>query len=188
MRVFIAIDLPEQVRAQLAEVERQLRSTTNSARWVAAESIHVTLKFIGEVSEKKLQSIDEAIAGLTWKPFQLTVRGIGFFPGNRSPRVLWAGMQAPTMEGLAEKLDSRMESFGFEREKRVFRPHITLARARNTRLDAALVRAAAQFEDHEFGSFSVDRWFLYQSTLKPSGSVYTQLKQYLLSPGLGHEK
>src|SRR5436190_19594683 len=159
MRVFIAIDLPGHVRSRLAEVERELRPATNTARWVAAESIHVTLKFIGEVSEKKLQSIDEAIAGLSWKPFQVTVRGIGFFPGNRSPRVLWAGLQAPTMEGLSEKLDSRMERFGFEREKRAFRSHITLARARNTRLDAALVRAAMQFENHDFGSFSVDRCF-----------------------------
>src|SRR5262249_42385684 len=149
---------------------------------------HVTLKFIGEVSEKKLANIDEALAGLTWKPFKVTVRGIGFFPGNRSPRVLWAGLQAPTMEGLSEKIDSRMEQFGFEREKRAYRPHITLARARNTRLDTALVRAATNFENHAFGSFSVDRCFLYQSTLKPSGSVYTQLKQYVLSPGSGNEK
>jgi 2'-5' RNA ligase len=168
-------------------VERELRAAATSARWVAAESIHVTLKFIGEVSAKKLESIDEAIAGLTWKPFQVSVRGIGFFPGNRSPRVLWAGLQAPTMEGLAEKIDSRMEGFGFEREKRAYRPHITLARARNTRLDASLVRAAMHFENHDFGSFSVDRCFLYESTLKPTGSVYTQLKQYLLSPP-GHEK
>jgi 2'-5' RNA ligase len=92
------------------------------------------------------------------------------------------------MEGLAEKIDSRTEQFGFEREKRVFRPHITLARARNTRLDTALVRAATKFENHAFGSFSVDRCFLYQSTLKPSGSVYTQVKQYVLSPGSGNEK
>src|SRR5262249_23473227 len=127
-------------------------------------------------------SIDEALAGLTWKPFQVAVRGLGFFPGNRSPRVLWAGLQAPTMEGLSEKIDTRMERFGFEKEKRAFRPHITLARARHTRLDAALVKAAADFEDDDFGSFSVDRCFLYQSTLKASGSTYTRLKQYVLKP------
>ena len=185
MRVFIAIDLPEQVRTDLASVERELRPTTSSARWVAAESIHVTLKFMGEVSEKKLPSIDEALAGITWKPFQVTVRGIGFFPGKRSPRVLWAGLKAPTMEGLAEKIETRMERFGFEKEKRAFRPHITLARARGTRLDAALVTAAAKFEDRSFGSFPVDRCFLYQSTLKPSGATYTRLKEFLLIPASG---
>src|SRR5437867_2925906 len=185
MRVFIAIDLPEEVRSQLAAVERELRLTTNSARWVAAESIHVTLKFIGEIPEKRIQSIDEAMSGITWKPFQVAVRGTGFFPGKRSPRVLWAGLKAPTMEGLSEKIDSRMERFGFEKEKRAFRAHVTLARARHTRLDAALVTAAAKFEEQNFGSFSVDRCFLYQSALKSSGSVYTRIKEYLLSPGSG---
>jgi 2'-5' RNA ligase len=185
MRVFIAIDLPDEVRAELAAVERELRPTTTSARWVAAESIHVTLKFIGETSEKRMESIDEALAGITWKPFQVKVRGLGFFPGKRSPRVLWAGLQAPTMEGLSEKIDSRMERFGFEKEKRAFRPHITLARARHTRLDAALVTAAASLEERNFGSFLVDRCFLYQSTLKSSGAVYSRLKEYLLSPASG---
>jgi 2'-5' RNA ligase len=185
MRVFIAIDLPEDVRSGLAAIERELRQTTNSARWVAAESIHVTLKFVGEVNDKKMASIDEALAGLTWKPFQVTVHGLGFFPGNRSPRVLWAGLQAPTMEGLAEKIDSRMERFGFEKEKRAYRPHVTMARARHTRLDADLVTAAAKYIDHDFGTFTVDRCFLYQSTLKPSGSIYTQLKEYVLTPAPG---
>ena len=185
MRVFIAIDLPEEVRSQLADVERELRPATTTARWVAAESIHVTLKFIGEVSERRVQSIHEALAGLKWKPFQLGVRGVGFFPGNRSPRVLWAGLHAPTMEGLVEKIDSRLERQGFEKEKRAFRPHVTLARARTTRLEAALVRAALNYEHHDFGSFSVDRCFLYQSTLKSSGSVYTRLKEYLLGPPAG---
>ena len=185
MRVFIAIDLPEEIRSRLATVERDLRPTTTSARWVAAESIHVTLKFIGELSEKRMESLDAALAGLTWKPFLVTVRGIGFFPGKRSPRVLWAGLQAPTLKGLAEKIDSRMERFGFEKEKRVFRPHVTLARARHTRLDAALVNAAAKFEDDDFGSFSADRCFVYQSTLKSTGSVYTRRKEYLLTPASG---
>ena len=180
MRVFIAVDLPNELRKEFADLERQLKPSTDTARWVAPESIHITLKFIGEVPEKQAEDIDAALAGLTWKPFTVTVRGVGFFPGNRSPRVFWAGMEAPTMQKLAEELDSRMERLGFEKEKRAFRPHITLARARDTRIDASLVAASAEYAEHDFGSFTVDRIFLFKSTLKPTGAVYERLKEYPL--------
>src|SRR5439155_3369942 len=121
--------------------------------------------------------IDAAVTSFTCKSFVITVRGVGFFPGNRSPRVFWAGMEAPTMQNLAEELDSRMERLGFEKEKRAFRPHITLARARDSRIDSSLVTAAAQYAEHDFGSFTVDRVFLFKSILKPSGAVYERLKE-----------
>jgi 2'-5' RNA ligase len=180
MRLFIAVDLPNEIRKALGDVQRELKSLTNTARWVAPESIHITLKFIGEVPDKRIEDIEAAVTGLTWKPFTVTVRGVGFFPGTRSPRVFWAGMEAPTMQGLTEQLDARMEQFGFEKEKRAFRPHLTLARAKNTRIDSALVTAAEQFQEHEFGSFTVDRMFLIKSTLKASGAVYEKLKEFLL--------
>jgi RNA 2',3'-cyclic 3'-phosphodiesterase len=180
MRVFIAIDLPNEVRDRLREVQHELRSLTNSVRWVAPESIHITLKFVGQVPEKRIEDIDTALRGLTWKAFTVTVRGVGFFPGTRSPRVFWAGMEAPTMKGLAEHLDTRMERLGFDKEKRAFRPHITLARAKESRIDSSLVLGATQYEEHNFGSFTADRVFLFQSTLKPSGAVYEKLKEYLL--------
>jgi 2'-5' RNA ligase len=180
MRVFIAIEIPNEIRKALGDVQRALRPLTSNAKWVAPESIHITLKFVGETPEKRLEDIDTALTGLSWKPFTITVHGVGFFPGTRSPRVFWAGMEAPTMEGLSEQLDTRMERLGFEKEKRAFRPHITLARAKNTRIDASLVSAAAKYEDHDFGSFAVDRVFLFKSTLKPSGAVYEKLKEFLL--------
>ena len=180
MRLFIAIDLPNQVRKELANVERALKPLTDSVRWVAPESIHITLKFLGEVPEKQLDDVTTALTGLSWKPFTISVRGVGFFPGNRSPRVFWAGMEAPTMQGLAEQLDTRMERLGFDKEKRAFRPHITLARARDNRIDSSLVTAAAKYEEHDFGSFTADHVFLFKSTLKPAGSVYEKLKAYLL--------
>lgn len=182
MRIFIAVDLPSELRKALKELQRELKPVTDTARWVAPESIHITLKFIGEVPERRLEDIDRALEGLSWKPFTVAVRGVGFFPGTRSPRVFWAGMEAPTMEGLTEQLDTRLERLGFEKEKRAFRPHITLARARETRMDSSLVTAATNHEERDFGSFTVDRIFLFQSTLKPSGAVYSKLKEYLLEP------
>jgi 2'-5' RNA ligase len=181
MRVFIAVDLPDELRKELTELQRELQPLSDTARWVAPDSIHITLKFIGEIQEKRLEDIDSAFTGLTWKPFTVTVRGVGFFPGNRSPRVFWAGMEAPTMQNLAEEIDSRMERLGFDKEKRAFRPHITLARARDTRIDSSLVTAATEkYLEHDFGSFAVDRIFLFKSILKPTGAVYERLKEYLL--------
>jgi 2'-5' RNA ligase len=180
MRVFIAIDLPEEIRKGLGELQRALRPVTGTARWVPPDAIHITLKFIGEVAETRIRDIDSALAGLSWKPIMVTVRGVGFFPGNRSPRVFWAGLMAPMMPGFAEKLDARLEQLGFDKDKRAFRPHITLARARENRMDNSLVAAAQSYEQHEFGSFSADRFFLFQSELKPTGAVYTKLKEYCL--------
>jgi len=180
MRVFIAADLPNELREQLAKVQRELDPLTRAARWVAPASIHITLKFIGEVPEKRIETIDTVLTGLTWKSFTVTVRGVGFFPGNRSPRVFWAGMESPTMQNLAEKLDARLESYGFEKEKRAFRPHITLARARTSRMDSSLVTAASRYAEQAFGSFSVDRIYLFESILKPSGAVHQRLKEYVL--------
>ena len=104
MRVFIAVDLPNEIRKQFKELQRELRPLTNSTRWVAPESIHITLKFLGEVPEKRMEQVDGALGGLTWKPFTVSVHGVGFFPGARSPRVFWAGMEAPTMQELTEEL------------------------------------------------------------------------------------
>jgi 2'-5' RNA ligase len=181
MRLFVAIDLPEAVHRELAEMQDRLRPQTHGARWVASESIHITLKFIGEVAETRLEEIDRALTGLPWRPFSVAVRGLGFFPGARSPRVLWAGLHARTLEELAREIDARLERTGLEREKRVFRGHVTLARSKESRLEGSLVTAAGQYQDHDFGTFTADRFCLYQSTLKPGGSVYRRLKEYSLS-------
>jgi 2'-5' RNA ligase len=181
MRVFLAIETPEDVRKRLADVQSKLSPVSSSARWVAPESIHITLKFLGEVAETRLNDIDEALSGLNWMPIRVSVSGLGFFPGERSPRVFWAGLSAPSLAELAREIEGRLERFGFDREERAFRPHITLARARDNRLDAALVAHAMRIEETEFGAFTVDRCFLIQSTLKPSGAVYTKIREYVLN-------
>ena len=182
MRVFIAIDVPEEIRQRLAAMQDQLRPATNAARWVAADSVHITLKFLGEINERRRNDIDDALTGLSWKPLSITVQGIGFFPGKRSPRILWAGVQCPTMEGLAKEVDSRLVSAGFDSENRAFRAHLTLARTRTKelRLESGLVKSAEPVAETEFGMFQADRINLYQSTLKPGGSLYTKLKEYPL--------
>lgn len=180
MRLFIAVELPEQIRRGLGDVRRDLEPATINTRWVAPDTIHITLKFLGEVEEHRMKDIDSALAGLSFEPFAVTVHGTGFFPGSRSPRVFWAGIDAPAMTGLAEVLDTRLQNAGFASEKRPFRPHITLARARGERIDAALPVSSAKYGNAGFGAFTVDRIFLFKSTMKASGAVYEKLKEYLL--------
>jgi 2'-5' RNA ligase len=181
MQVCIGIEIPESIRERLAEVQRELQPVSNSVRWVPPESAHLTLKFLGEITEQRAEEVHQAMTGFTWKPFQINVRGIGFFPGARSPRVFWAGMHAPTLEALSARIDTRMEDCGFEKERRVYRSHITLARSGRGRLETAMVTAAAQFEERDFGTFLVDRCYLYLSEGHASSPVYTKLQEYLLS-------
>ena len=179
MRAFIAIEVPDEIRARLADLQRELAPTTRAARWVAANSIHLTLKFLGEIRQERIEAIDAGLS-LSWNHFPISVRGVGFFPGARSPRVLWAGLHAPTLEALTEQIDTQLDRAGFEREKRKFRPHITLARSKDTRLERELVAAATKFSETDFGSFTVDRLFLFESTLNPGGSIYKKVREYLL--------
>jgi len=180
MRAFLAIDIPEEIRKRLATTQDELRQFSSAAKWVSPESIHLTLKFMGEIPEQRRDDIDQAMAGLKWKPFSVAVRGVGFFPGLASPRVLWAGLESSVVAGLAKEIDSRLEREGFEREERDFRAHLTLARTKGNRLERSLVKAAERFEQTEFGTFVANCVYLYQSTLKPGGSLYTKLKEYPL--------
>jgi RNA 2',3'-cyclic 3'-phosphodiesterase len=180
MRVFIAIDVPTEIRQRLAAIQDRLRPASSAARWVSTDSIHITLKFVGEIPEGRREDIDSALTGLSWLPMSIAVRGIGFFPGVRSPRILWAGVECPTMEGLANEVDTRLVQAGFDSEKRAFRAHLTLARTKERRLESVLVKTAEPLGETEFGTFVADRCYLYQSTLRPGGSVYTRLKEYKL--------
>src|SRR5207244_6614783 len=97
MRVFIAVDLPSEVREQFGQIQRELEPLSGKARWVAPASIHITLKFIGEVPDKRIEAIDTALTSLTWKAFNVIVRGVGFFYGYSYARVFCEGMNSSTV-------------------------------------------------------------------------------------------
>ncbi|HEX4999606.1 MAG TPA: RNA 2',3'-cyclic phosphodiesterase [Terriglobia bacterium] len=183
MRVFFAIDLPQALRSRLGDIQRELRPAAPNARWVAPESIHLTLRFLGEINPVQMEEAAAALQGLTWKPFEVRARSLGFFPGARSPRVLWVGVEAASLEELAQEVNARMERLGFEPERRAFRPHLTLARSRDTRLKSELIRAAERFKDLDFGSFVADHLILFESVLKPAGAEYRQIREFAFVPG-----
>lgn len=180
MRFFVAIGLPSPVRAELAALIDRWRATERRARWVRAEGIHVTLKFLGETPEERVPEIGRALETVHSPcPVDICVRGLGFFPDSRRPRVLWARVEAsPNLAEIAQAVESAVEPLGFIREARPFAPHLTLARLPEPGKSDALVRASQELADREFGSYHESEFHLIQSFLKPSGAEYKRLASF----------
>jgi RNA 2',3'-cyclic 3'-phosphodiesterase len=185
MRLFVALDLPESARANLASlVERlkseQAKSDGTKVRWSRPEGLHITLKFIGHVDPAKLGAIRAALATVrSREPVEMNIRGVGFFPNERQPRVVWCGVEASSNLGqLATDTGRSLESLGILPESRPYVPHLTLARFSSPDGLEDLINAASNLKSHEFGSASESEFHLYESILKPSGSEYKRLATY----------
>lgn len=177
MRVFVAINLSPQEKARLETAARPLVESRFPVRWVDPQSVHLTLKFLGEVDEDRLPelcaAVDSAAAGC--KGLDMVVNGFGAFPSLRRPRVVWAGVDDdPLLSGLQERVESALGALGFEPEPRRFHPHLTLGRARKharptefNGFDELLGQLA--YED-SFWAAAVD---VMESRLKPSGATYS---------------
>ena len=185
MRLFIALEIPIAARQNLATLIASLRAVTREPRWVRAENLHVTLKFLDEVAEDKLAAVQTALGGIR-SPQAVTVqfRGLGFFPNARNPRVFWAGLEASSnLKTLAADIEGAMEKCGIARERRELSPHLTLARLEGA-LPEALRKAIADNAQREFGSLRTGEFLLMQSKLKPAGAEYTTLKSFPFFPSV----
>ncbi len=182
MRLFTAIDLPEDVVSSLGRLIGQLRSTAH-IKWSTPENLHITTKFVGEWPEEQLGRLTAALGSLSPRePMPIEVRGLGFFPNPHNPRVFWAAVHAPAgLAELARETEAALERIGVAAEKRPFSPHLTLARVKEPVPLQPLRQAIAGLPSVEFGSFTADRFCLYRSTLHPTGSVYTKLSDYPFS-------
>lgn len=177
MRAFIAIDLPHPVRAALAGVQASFQSLCPDARWARPEGIHLTLKFLGEISEAQIAQVTGALTQTAaFEPFSVEATGLGFFPNSKRPRVFWAGVSAPpALAELAGRIESQMEKIGFAREDRDYSPHLTLARFKVPRPQGRLVSAVTEAGTPSFGQFEVSEFFLFESKLSPQGAEYRKV-------------
>ena len=185
MRLFVALQIPPAVRENLAALMDELRaadaaSSKNKARCVRAENLHVTLKFIGHVDAGKLDAIRAELAEVgSDAPVELRFRGLGFFPNERRPRVLWAGVEgSPSLAALAGEIDTRLSKLGIPRETRDFSPHLTLARFDPPGISEALRAAAQKNITREFGGGRTGEFHLFESKTRPTGAEYTRLSSF----------
>ncbi|MBI3668113.1 MAG: RNA 2',3'-cyclic phosphodiesterase [Acidobacteria bacterium] len=179
MRLFTALDLSQEVFENLQRLLNKLRPAAR-LRWSRPESLHLTLKFIGEWPEEKLEALCEMLQGVPAPaPFEVQVSGVGFFPNAKAPRVFWAGIAAcPELSQLAGEVDRALEPLGVAREARPYSPHLTLARIQERAPLDGLHRAIQAIPSLDFGRFTPDRFYLYQSRLVSGGSVYTRIREF----------
>ncbi len=185
MRLFTGIAVPPAISARLDELVRRLKPLA-AIRWSPASNFHITTKFIGAWPQYRLETMTQALAPLRGSgPFRIAVRGLGFYPHARSPRIFWAGVDGgPPLAALASRIDQACAKLGVKPENKTYSPHLTLARIdpeKTTRpgLDA-LREAVARDPDPQFGEFDAGSFHLYLSRPGSHGSVYTPLAEFPL--------
>ncbi|HSA96061.1 MAG TPA: RNA 2',3'-cyclic phosphodiesterase [Acidobacteriota bacterium] len=175
MRAFIAIDLDPGLKAAVQDLIRALEATRAEVRWTKPGGYHLTLKFLGEIDEATVERVKAVLKAAASRrgAFSLRLRGTGAFPGELNPRVLWLGIEAgPELAGLQSDLEAALETEGFPREDRPFKPHLTLGRVKGRgRLDKAMAELAKHAAD-DLGGMTARKVALFESLLRPDGAEY----------------
>jgi 2'-5' RNA ligase len=190
LRTFIAVEIPPQVQKQIQLETEPLRRAigTSLVRWVPAQNIHLTLKFLGDVSPASVDVLSQMLRteADSSPAFDMHISGLGSFPSLRRPRVLFIGIQAPAeLEALNRSINSACARLGYESEGWDFHPHLTLGRVKQdaSALDQQRIRRALEeTKIDSLGIARVNSVHLYKSDLKPTGAVYSQIFSALLKP------
>ena len=195
MRVFIALDIEDAIRDRISRFMDGVREFAPDARWVRPESLHVTLKFIGEKSAEAVEQIKEALAAVKGQAVEMGFRGHGFFPTAKSAPVFWVGIESgPALASLANAVDDVTAGLGIPKEERAFNAHLTLARGgggsgsprrqnggRPSKNFQRLQEKLSALSASDFGTMTAHEFFLYQSQLSRGGSRYTKIARFALN-------
>ncbi|MGH9540187.1 MAG: RNA 2',3'-cyclic phosphodiesterase [Terriglobales bacterium] len=193
MRIFIALDINDKIRERIRLFMDGVRGFAPDVRWVRPESMHVTLKFVGQKSPETVEEIKVALERIQTDAFDLSMHGYGFFPTSKAPRVFWIGIQAgPKLASLAKLVDEATFVIGVPKEEHAFSPHLTLARrsgsgapSRRKGDDAnssfkRLQEKLAAMPALDFGTMTAREFFLYESQPMPGGAQYTKMARFEL--------
>ena len=195
MRLFIALDIDDAIRQRIQRFMEGVSGFAPDARWVRPESLHVTLKFVGEKPNEIVEEIKRTLSGVRSESFEITFRGYGFFPTAKAARVFWVGIESgPHLATLAKAVDKATFALGVAKEDHPFTPHLTLARGggrsgspRWRKGDTPnknfqrLQEKLAALPTPDFGNMTAHEFFLYQSQLAPGGSRYTKIARIALA-------
>ena len=195
VRSFIAVDIPAEVRKALALAIAPLQKDLPKPliRWVAVPNIHLTIKFLGDVSPVTLEALAEALKAevLSHEGFLVSVGGLGAFPSPRQPRVIWIGLQVPpSLTELVGSIETTTTRLGIGAENRPFSPHLTVGRVGQNLPGKDLRRIQTAVEGStlgDLGTFRVESIHIYQSDLQPGGPVYSRLVSLPMKPVYFHQ-
>lgn len=183
MRCFVSINLPETLKREIHAAIEGLKKGNPDVKWVSAENLHITLKFLGNTGEDVAQQLAQKLSLLADRHFSFSIdlRGIGLFPDVRRPRVVWIDLfDTETLKQLQGEVEEAALTLGFEREDRPFSPHLTIGRVRSSLGKDHLLRAMETLKDRDFGNIEVNTFSLMKSDLKPTGAQYTTLSEFHL--------
>ena len=170
MRLFVALDLPENILACL----QPLLENVPAGRSPRLDQVHFTLNFIGEVPDQEFPDLAATLRGVEAKRFKLRMKGVGCFPSPNRPRILWAGIEkVPGLLEIKDKIDSALDKLRYPPEKRSFHPHITLSRIKNPHA-LGIGDFLKKYLSFETSEFEVREFLLYSSDLSPKGAIYTK--------------
>ncbi len=181
MRVFIAVELTESIKEELAQLQESLRGTGDKIKWVDSSLVHLTLKFLGEIKEEGLKKVLWASREVAAKfsSFKIKIKGTGVFPDSPSPRVIWVGIEGGenNLETLARQLEEELARQGFAKERRKWVPHLTLGRVKVLKKKGKLRELVLKYKGIERGEMEVRSISVIESRLTPKGPIYTLLER-----------
>ncbi len=182
VRAFVAIEFPAWVKTAVSSLNQQLARTKGKIAWVKPEGVHLTLKFLGQISLQQLEQVKQALGNSATdvSPFNLEFTGLGVFPNERRPRVIWWGMisDPPQLNKLYQNLEEQLAGCDFPREKRPFAPHLTLGRVRKLDQPQQLIRLMEKAKIPTLPPVAVTGMDLMQSTLTGSGAIYNSVASF----------
>ncbi|HAM38118.1 MAG TPA: RNA 2',3'-cyclic phosphodiesterase [Elusimicrobia bacterium] len=183
MRLFIAVSIGEENKNKIFDIQSVLKRSCVDVKWIEKDNLHLTLKFLGEVAEDNLDSVKESIrrAVAEFKRFQINLESIGVFPNEKSPRVLWMGINKGEVElkNISQNLEGSLEELGFKKETREFSAHLTIGRFRSNSEKEKLFKIIEKFQNENIIE-SVNVVYLIKSTLSPKGPAYDVIEEYQL--------
>ncbi len=186
IRTFVACELPREIRSAIGQIQENLKRYRLRLKWVRPENLHLTLKFLGDVSVERIEAIADAIedAARDMAPLSLSAKGVGVFPGIRRARVIWVGIGGQPLQlgQLQAAVADALDEVGFPKEKRPYKGHLTIGRIKAAIDSRQLAEALTATCDFESDSFSVDEVVLFRSQLRPEGPTYTRLRTVKLNP------
>jgi RNA 2',3'-cyclic 3'-phosphodiesterase len=180
IRAFFSFDIEDQtILRRLSKVQGMLVNTGAQLKTVKPQNIHLTIRFLGDISPAMVDAIHEEMKQLSFTPFTVELKGLGAFPKLNYPRVVWAGIRkgADELKDVFGQLEPRLRGLGFKPDSKGFSPHLTIARVRTGRNKAQLIKVIQELEDYEFGAIKAECLRLKKSDLTPRGPIYSTLRE-----------